>query len=159
MTREQVQALMREIGPIADLAGVGEFEERDVWVLAVDDELLVDAELDAGRGCLVLSADLGDLGPADRSGRMELMLRYNDQWPDTAGARLALAAPEGPVVLLADHPIAGLEVGELARRVLTFAGMARAWRELLAAGAGDGASGSPDELGRLGFLAGGAIRG
>ena len=158
MPRERVQALMREIGPIADLAAVGEHEGIDVWTLVTDEEgSIVDAELDAARGCLVLTAELGPLGPAGRAGRMELMLRYNDQWQETEGARLALGAPEGPVMLLADHPVEGMGVGELARRVRVFAGMAQAWRELLAAApAGDGA---PDASAGLSLLGRGMIRG
>lgn len=145
MIREQTQALMAEIGPIADLMAVGAFEGRDVWALVVDEETTVDVDLDPARGCLVLSAEVGQPPAAERAGRLELLLRWNYQWPDTGGARLAVVDQGGPVVLLADHPVAGLAAADLGQRLGVFVRLLRAWRDLLTGTSGSVADPSAGE--------------
>ena len=147
MSREHVQGLMQEIGAVADLAAVAEHEGEDVWSLLVDDEEggVVWVDLDDARGCLVLSGEVGTPQPVDRERLNDLLLRYNFHWDATGGVRMAVEGEGGPVIQLADVPLAGLDAGRLGVVVRGFAAMLAAWRAILRGGGVSGAAG-PDEL-------------
>ncbi len=150
MLRDQVSQTFTEVGPIGDFSLVDEYTEESSWLVALD-EAAVFAKLDEERKVTVLSADLGRR-PADPTGSFaELALIYNHGWTDSGGARLSLDGKDGSYWLLADIS-PDIDAEMLAATIKSFAGMAAAWREIIAGRASAG----PEDMEGLTF---GAIRG
>jgi hypothetical protein len=155
--KEQLQALMVEIGPALQLAEVTAFAASDLWTLVIDEHrvLFVDYDLEDGR--VWLSAEVGTPPPGDRAKLYERLLQYNGQWQRTGGVRLALDGPEGGIVLAYDLSLEGLDLARLRAVILGLVDKLDAWREIVAAG---NASGEPPPLEALDHRhLGGMIRG
>jgi hypothetical protein len=90
---------------------------------------------------LVLSTGLGT-PPADRqAATYELLLRYNYNWPESGGVKMALqpneeTESEAEVVMLFELNASGLDLPGLQRVLVSFVSIARTWRELVAVGFG-----------------------
>jgi hypothetical protein len=131
VSRNQVEALMAEIGPFAGLAAVAEHGGEDAWSLLVDEDTVVHADLDADRGVLVLSGDVGLPNAADRARWYGTLLHYNAHWHATGGVRMAIEGADGPFVQVADVPLAELDLARLRQLVEGFASILSAWRTIL----------------------------
>jgi hypothetical protein len=146
--------LMAELGPAADLAAVAEYEGDGGWGLMVDDDTIVDAEIDPVNAVLVLSADVCPLPEGRALHWCRLLLNFNDQWLDSGGFRMSLAAAGGMVSQTLVLPLSGLELGALQERLERFLVVLNAWRAILR----DGAASAEPEM-ALDRLLGAMIRG
>jgi hypothetical protein len=131
--RRRIGEIMAEAGPRLDLLQVREYEDRDLWTLLLDEEILVYADYVADRDMLVLSAEVADLPAEGRAARHELLLQYNNQWAETGGVRMALDGPGGTVVQILEMPAAGLGTQTLGTVLSGFAEVLRNWRPILEA--------------------------
>lgn len=131
MSRAHVERLLVDAAPLGGFLGVGGFEGEGVWSLVVDEATTLFVDLDEPRDCLVISADVGTPQPADRARWLELLLCYNGQWHRTGSVRMALEASDGPVVQLADLPLAGLDAHRLHRTLASFVEILASWRQVL----------------------------
>jgi Tir chaperone protein (CesT) family len=130
-SEEHVQRLMRAIGPQLDLLEVTEFEGLGTWTLVLDEDTVLFAQLDEPGRRIVLSADVARPAEEGRLRVYELLLRYNNRWPETGGVRMALEEAAGTVVQLFDVPIADLDLSRLQGIVAGFADTLNAWREIV----------------------------
>ena len=112
----------------ADVRGL----ESGAWLVALDEDLAILLELDADRGVLVLSTDLGHPPAAHRSTVHALLLQASAAWRDLGGIHMALDPEDEAVLQFAELPLAGLEPGGAAARLLHFADMARHGRAVIA---------------------------
>jgi hypothetical protein len=151
--KQHVGALMRDVGPQLDLLEVTEFDDQDVWTLVVDETTVVFADYNDAQSRFVLSADVAQPQWNDRQALYELLLRYNNCWPQNGGVRMALDEADGNVVQLVDLPVADLDLPRLQAAILGFVATLSAWREILSR---PGASGAEPPFNPL---LGGMIRG
>ena len=112
----------------ADVRGL----EPGTWLVALDEDLAIVIELDADRGVLVLSTDLGHPSPIHQSTVHTLLLQASAAWRDLGGVHMALDPEDQAVLQFAELPLAGLEPGAAAARLLHFADMARHGRGVIA---------------------------
>ena len=155
--KAHLHALMTEIGPALELVEVTEFDEDNLWVLVVRDDVVVFVDYVPEDRRLRLTAEIGVPSPADRLQLYELMLQYNARWKETGGVRLVLDGPEGGVVQAYDLPVAGLDLHRLQNVIRNFGDMLEGWRKIVATGAG-----APQPIGPGGVhatMTGGMIRG
>lgn len=133
--RTEMGALMAGVGPRLELAEVTAFAERGTWTLAADPSTVVFADWDEERQGVCLSAEAG-IPPrgADLAELYGTLLRFNNHWAETGGARTALdgPGPDAAVVLIYDLPAAGLDLDRLALVLGNFLDTLRAWREIVA---------------------------
>jgi hypothetical protein len=129
MSRQAVSALMAEVGPVGDFLAIDEYAAENLWRIAVDEQAIVEAELDEPRGVLVLSAEIAPC-PAERRGELaDLLLRYNQIWDATGGARLGVDG-ENNIWLMQDLAAGALDVAALCESLKTFSVKAAGWREI-----------------------------
>lgn len=129
---EQLRALLTELGPVLDLAEIYQKADANTWTLAAQDGTILFLELVPEDDRLWLSAEAGAPRDEDRARLYSLMLQYNAQWQTTGGARLALDAPDGAVVLACDVPASGLDLPRLCAAVGNFRDMLDGWRAIVA---------------------------
>jgi hypothetical protein len=129
--REQIEALMIELGPLLNPMGIAAFPSENVWGVQIDEETSVLVDFEEARDRLVLSCEIGVPPSGDRTRLYELMLRHNFHWNVTGGSRMAIDANDGNVVQIFDVPAAGIEVSGLHRVMQNFVDSARAWREIV----------------------------
>jgi hypothetical protein len=125
----QVQMAMREVGPMADLLVLDEYESEQLWHIALDGETELVAELADERGTLVLSIPVGR--PADPAALLELTALYAGLWRENDGSRLALDAPGGAMTLICEIGAPGLLPQTLAAAIRAAGERARGWRKIL----------------------------
>jgi hypothetical protein len=129
--KEHVQSLMRAVGPQLDLLEVTEFDEQNVWTLVVDEATVLFADYDDAQARLVLSADVARPPGTERQSLYELLLRYNNLWPETGGVRMALDEADGNVGQLFDLPVADLDLPRLQAVISGFVATLLGWREIV----------------------------
>lgn len=154
--KAHIHALMTEIGPSLELAEVTEFDQDNLWVLVLRDDVVLFVDYVPEDQRLWLSAEVGVPSPADRFHLYELMLQYNARWQETGGVRLVLDGPEGGVVQAYDMPTVGLGLHHLQNVIRNFSDMLEGWRKIVATG------GATQPAGAGGFqptMMGGMIRG
>jgi hypothetical protein len=134
MSQPHLHQLMSEIGPLLDLDEVIEHAGEAVWVLALADGAVVEAEYDeAAGGRLLLSMELGEPAEAGAAELHRTLLQYNYLWRQTGGVRMALA---GRVVVQGlELAVPGLDLSTLAAALTGLHGNAALWRDLLASSA------------------------
>lgn len=130
-SREQVDLLMADVGPLLDPLLIEAHSEDPVWEILVDDDSALMIELDAARDMLVVSAGLGALVRTDKAAVYELFLRYADHWEATGGLRLALESEGDDLLLIRDVAAPGLDASRLAAGLAEFAARAHAWRDIV----------------------------
>jgi Tir chaperone family protein CesT len=130
-TPDQIESLMAEVGPLLDPLEVASFPEESVWSVQIDEDILLLIDFDVAQDKLVLNCDVGQPPHGDRSRLYELMLNYNFHWDQTGGARLAVDAPGGNVVLIFDVPADELEITGFAAILENFTETARNWRQIV----------------------------
>lgn len=138
--QQNISSLMADVGPLANLLSVTEYEEDNVWTLLVDEETVLLADWDQSRGCLVLSGDVAEPWEADRLYWYETLLQYNDQWQQTGGLRMSLESPGGKFVQMCDLAAADLTAQQLCTVIENFVLTLKGWREILAQPRGEGPS-------------------
>lgn len=131
VTLEQIGILMSEIGPVLDPLAVQAFPEDKCWAVALDDDTVVLVELDERKNSLVLSIELGEPPPGDRTALYEKLLQLNFHWDVTGGNRMAIDGAGGKVVQLFETPADGLDATRLSALLAAFAQTASAWRQVV----------------------------
>jgi hypothetical protein len=129
---ENIDQLMAEIGPAADLLVVDAYPSQRMWHIAMDEETPMFAELVEARAMLVLSADVGRPPASARASLHELFLRYAHVWDATGGLRMSLDEAAGSVWLLLDCAARELTLGALQDQLAAFTQKVKAWREIVA---------------------------
>jgi altronate dehydratase len=138
MTKDQISAVMAELGPLMELAVVTEYSD-DTWQLGFDDDTIVHAEFDEDRAMLTLNCEVGALSPsADAPKLHRLLLQYNAHAAVNGGLVLGLDSED--IVTQALHiPAAGLERSTLAAAMTDFLHRLEGWRSVVR-NTGDAAS-------------------
>lgn len=129
MSRQHLQHLMREIGPLLDLAEVIEYPDQALWLLVRDAGSVIEVELDEARARLTLSMELGTA--PDDPALHRTLLQYNYLWRHSGGMRMALAGDT--LVQLLELSVPGLDSPTLARVLDNLQDNATLWRQLLSA--------------------------
>ncbi len=130
-SRQTVQALIAETAPLLELASVTAYDDRDAWLLAFDDETMLDIEHDAVEDRLVIAGGIWVVADAARLAVYEMLLQYNYLWTETGGLRMALDGLPGQVVLMFELPVSGIGASRLSRVLDKMAGIQRTWRQAL----------------------------
>jgi Tir chaperone protein (CesT) family len=141
MMKEQISAVMAELGPLMELAVVREFSDANTWQLGIDEDTVVYAEFDEDRATLILNCEVGALSPsADAPKLHRLLLQYNAHAVINGGLVLGLDADD-IVTQALFIPAAGLDRSALAAAMTDFLHKLEGWRSVLR----DAGVGAPDE--------------
>ena len=130
--RERIRQMMKEIGAQMDLGEVLEFDEGQLWTLAVTEEIVVEVDYDEAFDKLVFSTHVGPVPEKARLMVYELVLQYNYSWETTGGGRIALDGPGGDLILIFDQPATDIESSQLQTLVTNMSTQTGLWREYLA---------------------------
>lgn len=106
-------------------------EERDAWLLAADEQTLIDVELWAPRSRVVLTTRVGEVLEALGGDVYPLLLQYNYLWPETGGTRMALDGSPGNIVAVLDLGPDDLEPTALAALLTHLSVIRQVWAEML----------------------------
>lgn len=133
---EAIERLLQDSATgIAGLAGIERIDEA-AWGFSFSDDSLLFADPMDESGRLMLTIPLGAVPPDNQLAVYETLLSFNLLWPDTDGARIGLAGPNGEAQLLYEFkpgwPIGGASaVDAFQRAVGALRKMARAWRDYI----------------------------
>ena len=145
MNLDQVNALFAQLGPVLNPLAIEANAETKAWGIALEEDLMVLAQFDEEKGCLVLSTEVGAPAPGDRTALYELLLRANYHWDATGGVRLAINGPDGEVFQVVEIPVDGSDATRLSAIVTSYAESAKAWREIVQ-GLASGSAPPPEAL-------------
>ena len=125
---DRFQIMMEEIGPSLDeIEAVIQSEECN-WAIQFDDQTIITLEWADKPDRIVLSSVLGIPSQETQLSVYETLLCYNLLWKDTGGVKMALAGPDGELILLYEMYAAGLNISELQTILLNFINISSAWR-------------------------------
>ena len=125
--------MFQDIGPhSADIVSVVQ-DDTNAWAIGFQDDSLVQVHWLENPPRLELLASIAPLPPLAPREVLEGLLMFNLLSADNGGARMALSAPQRQLYLLRDLPADGLNLASLRDTLRTLAGMARNWRDALAA--------------------------
>ncbi len=130
--REKIEALMVDLGPVADPLSIEAFDDRQAWGIRFDEDRSVLIDFDEDQGKLFVTRDLGTPMAADRTKLYETLLRHNFHWDQTGGTRLAVDGPGGSVVMIADLGADALDARQLNAFLVRFNEAADAWKAIVA---------------------------
>ncbi len=118
-------------GPAIEAVEILRYDDG-LWMLDFPDSLSLQAQVDGGRGTLMLTTVLGTPVPGTEQEAYRLLLEVSGWWPVTGALRMALDAEDGSVLQVTDIPLDGLDAAALREQLLTFLSRARLVREALA---------------------------
>jgi hypothetical protein len=104
------------------------------WAIAMDDQMIITAELDARRGVLNLATDLGRPSEKHRSAICEALLLYSSLQQSTGGIAMALTEQDGDFQQLCDVTHLELNLEQFSVKLLNFAEQANNWRAAMQKG-------------------------
>jgi hypothetical protein len=141
MLKDQISAVMAELGPVMELAVVTEYPDANTWQLGIDDDTVVFAELDEDHAMLTLNAEVGGVSSSVDAPKLHrLLLQYNAHASINGGLVLGLDGED--IVTQALHmPAAGLDRSALAAAMADFLHKLEGWRGVVR----DGAVAASDE--------------
>jgi len=126
----QIDALLKELGPLLQPEEILGQDEESRWLIAIDEETGIEVVHDAEQGRLVFHLHLGPV-PEERELEIyRMMLVYSYLWMDTGGLRMSLDN-EGGATLLYEHPVLDLDPTLLQTLLTNFADQGRIWRDLI----------------------------
>jgi hypothetical protein len=128
VNKDELDRLIADMGPALDLLAIEGESNETFWRLAVDEDVLVYAELDAPRDALVLYAEIGAPPAQDRLGFYELAMKYHFAWDAFEGARLSLE--EGRLWLIEEVATPRVTFDRLKTRLENFIRRFYQWRDL-----------------------------
>jgi hypothetical protein len=124
---ERIQIMMNEIGPsMQEIESVIQSEERN-WAIQFEDQSIVMLEWAEKPDRIVLSAMLGIPSESMQLSVYETLLCYNLLWKDTGGVKMALAGPNGELILLYELFVSELNLNELQTVLTNFVNIAQVW--------------------------------
>jgi hypothetical protein len=124
---ERMQIMMEEIGPaMPEIDAVIQSEEEN-WAIQFEDQTIVTLEWAKNPDRVVLSSMLGIPSESMQLSVYETLLCYNLLWKDTGGVKMALAGPNGELVLLYDLYMNDLMLNELQTVLSNFVSIGQVW--------------------------------
>jgi len=123
--------VLAEVGPLIDAGAVTAQDDGGFWTFEFEDEAPLYLECSARCSLLVLSGEVAGVPQDARAELFEMLLLYNDQASGTGGARFAIDARGGNVVLSLDVFAEALEANGLAGLLQDFRALRRAWRPIV----------------------------
>ena len=126
---EQIQHLMREIGPLVDAIDAIEQVGEQNWAIGFDEATWLTVDYNEQTDKLTLAIDCGPSPEQNRIKLYETLLTYNYLWEETGGLRMALDEPGGRVVLIFDVAVHGLDSATFATVVENMVTKSRLWQQ------------------------------
>ncbi len=124
---ERMQIMMEEIGPsMSEIEAVIQSEEKN-WAIQFEDQSIVMMEWAEKPDRIVLSGMLGFPSESMQLSVYETLLCYNLLWKDTGGVKMALAGPNGELMLLYELFCSELNLNELQTVLTNFVNIAQVW--------------------------------
>lgn len=124
---ERMQIMMEEIGPaMPEIDAVIQSEEEN-WAIQFEDQTIVTLEWADKPDRIVLSAMLGIPSESMQLSIYETLLCYNLLWKDTGGVKMALAGPNGELMLLYDLYMSDLTLNDMQTVLSNFVSIAQVW--------------------------------
>lgn len=132
--------VLAEIGPLIDAGAISAVEDGTFWTFEFADEAPLYLERSAREELLVLTGEVAELPSEARPELFEMLLLYNDQAPDTGGARFAIDGRDGAVVLSLDIFAETLDPNSLTALLQNFRELRRSWCRIVSQWPGPGAA-------------------
>lgn len=140
-TIEQIESLVKEIGPaMPDIDAVVQTEEPS-WAIQFSDETIIIIEPADDPSRMVISAELGTAAEVQQRLVYETLLCYNMMWRDSGGVKIGLAGPQGSLIISVDVCVEGLTLMALQQEIDRFLKIARSWTQYV--GKADAAEAPP----------------
>lgn len=131
-TIEQIQQLLKELGPsMSEIDAVVQTEEPS-WAIQFSDETIIIIEPADEPSRMVISAELGAAAEAQQRTVYETLLCYNLMWRDSGGVKIGLAGPQGALIISTEICAQGLVLTDLQQHLNTFLKIVRSWTEYVA---------------------------
>lgn len=128
-TIEQIEHLIKEIGPTMPEVDAIVQTEDPSWAIQFSDETIIILEPADDPSRVVISTELGAAVEAQQRRVYETMLCYNLMWRDSGGVKIGLAGPQGALIISADVCIEGLTLQDLKQEIERFLQIARSWTQ------------------------------
>ena len=131
-TIEQIQQLLKELGPsMSEIDAVVQTEEPS-WAIQFSDETIIIIEPADEPSRMVISAELGAAAEAQQRTVYETLLCYNLMWRESGGVKIGLAGPQGALIISTEICVQGLVLSDLQQHLNTFLKIVRSWTEYVA---------------------------
>ena len=128
-TIEQIEHLVKELGPaMSDIDAIVQTEDPS-WAIQFSDEAIIILEPADDPSRIVISTELGAAAEAQQRTVYETMLCYNLMWRDSGGVKIGLAGPQGALIISTDVCIESLTLQELTQEIQRFLTIARSWMQ------------------------------
>ena len=128
-TIEQIEQLVKEIGPaMPEIDAIVQTEDPS-WAIQFSDETIIILEAADDPSRIVISTELGAAAEAQQRAVYETMLCYNLMWRDSGGVKIGLAGPQGALIISTDVCIESLTLQELKQEIQRFLTIARSWAQ------------------------------
>ena len=128
-TIEQIEHLIKEIGPAMPEVDAIVQTEDPSWAIQFSDETIIILEPADDPSRVVISTELGAAVEAQQRRVYETMLCYNLMWRDSGGVKIGLAGPQGALIISTDVCIESLTLQELKQEIQRFLTIARSWAQ------------------------------
>lgn len=128
-TIEQIEHLIKEIGPAMPEVDAIVQTEDPSWAIQFSDETIIIFEPADDPSRVVISTELGAAVEAQQRRVYETMLCYNLMWRDSGGVKIGLAGPQGALIISTDVCIEGLTLQDLKQEIERFLQIARSWTQ------------------------------
>ena len=128
-TIEQIEHLIKEIGPAMPEVDAIVQTEDPSWAIQFSDETIIILEPADDPSRVVISTELGAAVEAQQRRVYETMLCYNLMWRDSGGVKIGLAGPQGALNISTDVCIEGLMLQDLKQEIERFLQIARSWTQ------------------------------
>lgn len=133
-TREKIEQLLSELGPLLELDAVVAYENLDSWGLIIDEDRTVTVEADFVGRKLILSTALPAPPAKRRADTYEMLLIFNAHWEESGGLQIGLEEPGGKLSLSYHQALPGLDIDELEAIIKSFVVQADLWADITAKG-------------------------
>ncbi len=128
-TIEQIEHLIKEIGPAMPEVDAIVQTEDPSWAIQFSDETIIILEPADDPSRVVISTELGAAVEAQQRRVYETMLCYNLMWRDSGGVKIGLAGAQGALIISTDVCIEGLTLQDLKQEIERFLQIARSWTQ------------------------------
>jgi hypothetical protein len=129
---ERMQIMMEEIGPaMPEIDAVIQSEEEN-WAIQFEDQSIITLEWALKPDRVVLSTILGIPSESMQLTVYETLLCYNLLWKDTGGVKMALAGPNGELMLLYELYMSDLTLNDMQTVLRNFVSIGQVWSVFVA---------------------------
>lgn len=119
--------ILAEVGPLIEAGAITATDDGTFWTFEFEEEAPLYLERSVREELLVLSGEVAHLPEEARARLFETLLMYNDQAPDSGGARFAIDGRDGAVVLSLDIFSEAADPNGLAALLQNFRELRRTW--------------------------------